>query len=70
MFIGIAALGFATVVAAGIRAILVHQNKKLECTELRLLTAAEEERIRDAARLEGISYEEALKRRRGFRYLL
>ena len=55
MFIGIAALGFATVVAAGIRAILVHQNKKLERTELRLLTAAEEERIRDAARLEGIS---------------
>ena len=29
----------------------------------------ERERIEDAARLEGISFEEAMNRRKGFRYL-
>lgn len=53
-----------------IRGILIYQNKKLERMEIQYLTAAEEERIRDAARLEGITYEEAARRRRGFRYLL
>ena len=33
------------------------------------LTAAQRERIEEAAKLGGISFEEAVRRRRGFRYL-
>lgn len=49
---------------------LVRQNKRLEENELNDLKGARRERIEDAARLEGITFEEALRRRRGFRYLL
>lgn len=31
---------------------------------------AQRERIEEAARLEGITFEEALQRKRGFRYLI
>ena len=34
-----------------------------------MTTGARRERIEEAARLEGISFEEALQRKRGFRYL-
>ena len=37
---------------------------------MRVLTMAERERIEEAARLEDVSYADALERRRGFRYLL
>ncbi|RPD53443.1 MFS general substrate transporter [Lentinus tigrinus ALCF2SS1-7] len=70
MFIGLAALAFATVLAFVIRCILVQQNKRLEQDELNDLKGARRERIEEAARLEGITFEEALRRRRGFRYLL
>ncbi|KAL7277855.1 MFS general substrate transporter [Trametes coccinea BRFM310] len=69
MFIGIAALAFATVLAVVIRFMLVKQNKRLELEELANLNEAKRERIADAARLEGITFEEALKRKKGFRYL-
>ncbi|KAI0332944.1 MFS general substrate transporter [Cubamyces sp. BRFM 1775] len=69
MYIGIAALGFATVLAIVIRVILINQNKRLEREELLNLSGARRERIEDAARLEGITFEEALKRKKGFRYL-
>ena len=46
------------------------QNKRLEQDELNDLKGARRERIEEAARLEGITFEEALRRRRGFRYLL
>ena len=49
---------------------LARENKKLEVEELSNRAAEEEERIKEAARLECISYEEARVRRRGFRYLL
>ena len=96
MFIGLASLVFATVLALStyqassataacqgvgfglahtsappvIRCMLVRQNKRLEENELNDLKGARRERIEDAARLEGITFEEALRRRRGFRYLL
>ncbi|KAH9889522.1 MFS general substrate transporter [Cubamyces lactineus] len=69
MYIGIAALGLATVLAVVIRVILINQNKRLEREELANLSGARRERIEDAARLEGITFEEALKRKKGFRYL-
>lgn len=55
---------------AVIRCILVRQNKQLDREELDNLKGARRERIEEAARLEGITFEEALQRRRGFRYLL
>ncbi|KAI0359688.1 MFS general substrate transporter [Trametes cingulata] len=69
MYIGIAALAFATALSVVIRCILVHQNKILEREELDNLKGAKRERIEDAAKLEGITFEEALKRKKGFRYL-
>ncbi|KAI0687878.1 MFS general substrate transporter [Cerioporus squamosus] len=70
MFIGLASLAFATVLAIVLRGILVHQNKRLEREELDNLKGARRERIEEAARLESITFEEALRRRRGFRYLV
>ncbi len=52
-----------------IRCILVRQNSQLEQEELANLKGAKRERIEDAARLEGITFEEALRRKKGFRYL-
>lgn len=52
-----------------IRCMLVNQNKQLEREELDNLKGAKRERIEEAARLEGITFEEALLRKRGFRYL-
>ncbi|TCD66551.1 hypothetical protein EIP91_001272 [Steccherinum ochraceum] len=69
MFIGIASFALASVLAFVVRCILVKQNENLEREEMANMTEARRERIEDAARLEGITFEEALVRRRGFRYL-
>ncbi len=53
-----------------IRRILVHENKVFEREECENLGEGGHTRIQEAARLEGISYAEALQRKRGFRYLL
>ncbi|KAI0753066.1 MFS general substrate transporter [Daedaleopsis nitida] len=70
MIICMASLALATVVASIIRCILVQQNKDLEREEQNALTGAQRDRIAEAARLEGITFEEALRRQQGFRYLL
>lgn len=54
---------------AVVRQMLVRANHRLTQSELQDLTGAKRQRIEDAARLEGISVEEALERKRGFRYL-
>ena len=48
---------------------LVQDNKRLAEDDLKALSSAGRERVEEAARLEGISMEEALEKRRGFRYL-
>ena len=48
---------------------LVRENKRLDMDELGALKGANKERIEEFARLEGISVEEAMERKRGFRYL-
>lgn len=48
---------------------LVEQNKQLERDQLSNLTPDERQRIEDAAKLEGLTIQEALERKRGFRYL-
>ncbi|KAI0753065.1 MFS general substrate transporter [Daedaleopsis nitida] len=70
MFICMASLALATVVASIVRWILVQQNKELEREERNALAGAQRDRIAEAARLEGITFEEALRRQQGFRYLL
>ncbi|PIL33374.1 MFS general substrate transporter [Ganoderma sinense ZZ0214-1] len=70
MYIGIAGLGLATVLAFVIRFILVSQNKRLDREEQDMQKGAQRQRIEEAARLEGITFEEALRRKRGFRYLI
>ena len=52
-----------------IRYILIKQNKDLDRRELVDLDAARKKRIEEAARLEGITFQEALEKRKGFRYL-
>lgn len=41
----------------------------MDMIEKKLLEGSGRERIEEAARLEGITFEEAVKRRKGFRYL-
>ena len=52
-----------------IRWVLIQDNKRLAEDDLGALSNAGRERVKEAARLEGISVEEALEKRRGFRYL-
>lgn len=52
-----------------IRWMLIKENKKLDADELGDMSPEKRERIEDAARLEGLTMEEALERNRGFRYL-
>ena len=55
-----------------IRQILVRSNKRLEqqaLDDIASLTNADRERVEEAARLEGITLQEAMERKRGFRYL-
>lgn len=51
------------------RQMLIRENKRMEREERQLMEGPERERTEEAARLEGISFEEAVQRRRGFRYL-
>ncbi|EIM85079.1 MFS general substrate transporter [Stereum hirsutum FP-91666 SS1] len=69
MYIGIASLVFSSVLSLIVRQMLIRANHRLAQSELEDLTGAKRQRIEDAARLEGISVEEALERKRGFRYL-
>ena len=52
-----------------IRCMLVKQNQQFEKDELENMTGARRERIEEAARLEGLTFEEARERQKGFRYL-
>lgn len=52
-----------------IRQMLVRENRRLDESELGALKGANRERIEEFAKLEGITIDEALERKRGFRYL-
>lgn len=52
-----------------IRVMIVRENTRMENAELDLMHGPERERIEEAARLEGITFDEAVIRRKGFRYL-
>ncbi|KAL5483258.1 hypothetical protein ACEPAI_8488 [Sanghuangporus weigelae] len=69
MVICMSSLVVASLLGFTIRSILIRDNKKLEREEINNLTYAHKERIEEFARLEGITFDEALARKRGFRYL-
>ncbi|KAF8141262.1 major facilitator superfamily domain-containing protein [Boletus edulis] len=69
MIIAICALAFASFLSFVVRMLLVRENKRMEREELDLMHGPERERIEGAAKLEGITFEEAVRRRMGFRYL-
>ncbi|EMD33116.1 hypothetical protein CERSUDRAFT_118171 [Gelatoporia subvermispora B] len=69
MIISLSALALSSVLAFVIRCMLVSQNKRLDRDEMKDMKGAKRERIEEAARLEGLTFEEALERRKGFRYL-
>ena len=51
------------------RYILIAQNQKLEKDQLQNLSLEERQRIEQAAALEGLTFREALARKKEFRYL-
>ncbi|KAL5483141.1 hypothetical protein ACEPAI_8370 [Sanghuangporus weigelae] len=69
MEISVAALAFSVSLASVMRFILIRKNKRLDEDEIGGLKEANQKRIEDAACLEGITMEEAMKRKKGFRYL-
>ncbi|KAJ3549791.1 hypothetical protein NM688_g5141 [Phlebia brevispora] len=69
MAIGMASLILSFVLALVLRFTLVAQNKALERDQLRNLASDERQRIETAAKLEGVTVQEALERKRGFRPL-
>ncbi|KDR75724.1 hypothetical protein GALMADRAFT_97528 [Galerina marginata CBS 339.88] len=69
MIIGICCLLTSTCLAYVVRMMLIRENKRLDEDEQGALKEAKQERIEQAAKLEGITVEEAMDRKRGFRYL-
>ena len=52
-----------------IRYLLIKENKDFARKELADLNEAQRNRIEEAARLEGITFEQAMENKKGFRYL-
>lgn len=48
---------------------LIRENKKLDADEKAVMEGANRTRVEEAARLEGITFEQAMERRKGYRYL-
>ncbi|KAJ7643695.1 MFS general substrate transporter [Roridomyces roridus] len=69
MIISLCALVLSSVIALGIRQHLVLRNKRLDEDEQVAVNGADEGRVREAAVLEGITFEQAMEKRKGFRYL-
>lgn len=69
MIIALCALTLASFLSLVIRWMLVRENNRMEREEMDLMHGPERQRIEEAAKLEGITFEEAIKRRKGFRYL-
>jgi len=69
MAISLSALVFSTFLAFIIRQILVRKNRQLDIDEDAALQDADRQRVEEAARLEGLTFEQAMERRKGYRYL-
>jgi len=69
MIIALCSLVLSTFLGLIMRQILIHENKQMDRLELELMQGPERERVEEAARLECITFEEAMRRRKSFRYL-
>ncbi|KAF8198098.1 MFS general substrate transporter [Pholiota molesta] len=69
MAISLGALVISTLLSLLMRQILVRENRKLDQDEKAAMEGANRIRVEEAARLEGITFEQALERRKGYRYL-
>jgi len=69
MAISLGALVISSLLSLLIRQILVRENRKLDADEKAAMEGANRLRVEEAARLEGITFEEAMEKRKGFRYL-
>ncbi|KAF8529692.1 major facilitator superfamily domain-containing protein [Hysterangium stoloniferum] len=69
MLIGLCAFVLFIAIAFMVRQILIRENHALDAQELPLLEGPLRERVEEFARLEGITFEEALVRKKGFRYV-
>ncbi|KAG2109331.1 major facilitator superfamily domain-containing protein [Suillus discolor] len=69
MIIALCSLVLSSALSFLMRWILIKENKNMAMEEKKLIEGPGRERIEEAARLEGITFEEAVKRRKGFRYL-
>ena len=47
----------------------MRENRKLDADEKAAVEGANRTRVEEAARLEGITFEQAMERRKGYRYL-
>lgn len=48
---------------------LIRKNKRLDTDEKAAMEGADRTRVEEAARLEGITFEQAMERRKGYRFL-
>ena len=47
----------------------MRENRKLDADEKAAMEGANRTRVQEAAKLEGITFEQAMERRKGYRYL-
>ena len=52
-----------------IRQILVKRNKEFDANDKLAMEGVDRARVEEAAKLEGITFEQAIEKRKGFRYL-
>ncbi|KAJ7095779.1 MFS general substrate transporter [Mycena belliarum] len=69
MIVSLCALVLSSLLSLGIRQHLIRKNQQLAADERATMPVATENRVKEAAILEGISFEQAMEKRRGFRYL-
>ncbi|KAH7906339.1 major facilitator superfamily domain-containing protein [Hygrophoropsis aurantiaca] len=69
MIIALSGLAFATFLSFIIRWMLIRENKQMDKDDMKFMQGPDRERIEEAARLEGITFDEAIRRRKGVRYL-
>jgi len=69
MGISFGSLAIATVLSLVLRQLVIRDNRKLDEDEKLSLGEADLARVEEAARLEGITIDQAMQRRKGFRYL-
>jgi len=69
MAISLGALVISSLLSLLIRQMLVRENRKLDADEKAAMEGANRTRVEEAARLEGITFEQAMERRKGYRFL-